>query len=104
RPAGGGPANRGGKRMAALLLAADATVTVCHSKTRDLAAVVGRAALLGAAGGRPEMVPGGGTNPGALGTGFGINRPAEGKLLGDVEYAPAAARAAAITPVPGGVG
>jgi methylenetetrahydrofolate dehydrogenase (NADP+)/methenyltetrahydrofolate cyclohydrolase len=87
-----------------LLLGADATVTVCHSKTRDLAAVVGRADLLVAAVGRPEMVRGDWIKPGAVVIDVGINRTAEGKLLGDVEYAPAAARAAAITPVPGGVG
>jgi methylenetetrahydrofolate dehydrogenase (NADP+)/methenyltetrahydrofolate cyclohydrolase len=87
-----------------LLLGADATVTVCHSKTRDLAAVVGRADLLVAAVGRPEMVRGEWIKPGAVVIDVGINRTAEGKLLGDVEYAPAAARAAAITPVPGGVG
>ncbi len=93
-----------GKPMAALLLGADATVTVCHSKTRDLAAAVGRADLLVAAVGRAEMIRGEWIKPGAVVIDVGINRTAEGKLLGDVEYAPAAARAAAITPVPGGVG
>ena len=99
-----GRSNMVGKPMAALLLAAGATVTVCHSKTRDLAAVVGRADLLVAAVGRPEMVRGNWIKPGAVVIDVGINRTAEGKLLGDVEYSPAAARAAAITPVPGGVG
>jgi len=99
-----GRSNMVGKPMAALLLAADATVTVCHSKTRDLAATVARADLLVAAVGRPEMIRGEWVKPGALVIDVGINRTAEGKLLGDVEYAPAAARAAAITPVPGGVG
>ena len=99
-----GRSNMVGKPMAALLLAADATVTVCHSKTRDLAATVGRADLLVAAVGRPEMIRGDWVKPGAVVIDVGINRTAEGKLLGDVEYAPAAARAAAITPVPGGVG
>ncbi len=99
-----GRSNMVGKPMAALLLAADATVTVCHSKTRDLAATVGRADLLVAAVGRPEMIRGDWIKPGAVVIDVGINRTAEGKLLGDVEYAPAAARAAAITPVPGGVG
>jgi len=99
-----GRSNMVGKPMAALLLGADATVTVCHSKTRDLAATVGRADLLVAAVGRPEMVRGEWVKPGAVVIDVGINRTAEGKLLGDVEYAAAAARASAITPVPGGVG
>jgi methylenetetrahydrofolate dehydrogenase (NADP+) / methenyltetrahydrofolate cyclohydrolase len=79
-------------------------VTVCHSKTRDLAAVVGRADLVVAAVGRAEMVRGEWIKPGAVVIDVGINRTPAGKLLGDVEYAAAAARAAAITPVPGGVG
>jgi len=99
-----GRSNMVGKPMAALLLNADATVTVCHSKTRDLAATVGRADLLVAAVGRPQMIRGDWVKPGAVVIDVGINRTAEGKLLGDVEYAGAAARAAAITPVPGGVG
>jgi len=99
-----GRSNMVGKPMAALLLNANATVTVCHSKTRDLAAAVGRADLLVAAVGRPEMIRGEWIKPGAVVIDVGINRTAEGKLLGDVQYAPAAERAAAITPVPGGVG
>ena len=99
-----GRSNMVGKPMAALLLNANATVTVCHSKTRDLAATVGGADLLVAAVGRPEMIRGEWIKPGAVVIDVGINRTAEGKLLGDVEYAAAAARAAAITPVPGGVG
>jgi methylenetetrahydrofolate dehydrogenase (NADP+) / methenyltetrahydrofolate cyclohydrolase len=99
-----GRSNMVGKPMAALLLNADATVTVCHSKTRDLAATVGRADLLVAAVGRPQMIRGDWVKPGAVVIDVGINRTAEGKLLGDVEYAAAAARAGAITPVPGGVG
>jgi methylenetetrahydrofolate dehydrogenase (NADP+)/methenyltetrahydrofolate cyclohydrolase len=79
-------------------------VTVCHSKTRDLAAVVARADLVVAAVGRAEMVRGDWIKPGAVVIDVGINRTPAGKLLGDVEYAAAAARAAAITPVPGGVG
>jgi len=93
-----------GKPMAALLTNADATVTVCHSKTRDLAAVVSRADLVVAAVGRPEMIRGEWIKPGAVVIDVGINRRDDGKLLGDVEFAPAAARASAITPVPGGVG
>src|SRR5580704_4357034 len=93
-----------GRPMAALLTNADATVTVCHSKTRDLAAVVSRADLLVAAVGRPEMIRGAWIKPGAVVIDVGINRRDDGKLLGDVEFAAAAARASAITPVPGGVG
>ncbi len=99
-----GRSNMVGKPMAALLLAADATVTSCHSKTRDLAAVVGRADVVVAAVGRPEMVRGEWIKPGAVVIDVGINRREDGKLLGDVEFAGAAARARAITPVPGGVG
>jgi len=99
-----GRSNMVGKPMAALLLGADATVTICHSKTRDLAATVARADLVVAAVGRAEMVRGDWIKPGAVVIDVGINRTPEGKLLGDVEYAAAAARAAAITPVPGGVG
>jgi len=99
-----GRSNMVGKPMAALLLNADATVTVCHSKTRDLAAVVARADLVVAAVGRAEMVRGDWIKPGAVVIDVGINRTPAGKLLGDVEYAAAAARAAAITPVPGGIG
>jgi len=93
-----------GKPMAALLTNADATATVCHSKTRDLADVVSRADLVVAAVGRPEMVRGAWIKPGAVVIDGGISRRDDGKLLGDVEFAPAAARASAITPVPGGVG
>ena len=99
-----GRSNMVGKPMAALLLGADATVTVCHSRTRDLAAVVGRADLVVAAVGRAEMIRGEWIKPGAVVIDVGINRTPEGKLLGDVEFAGAAARASAITPVPGGVG
>ena len=99
-----GRSNMVGKPMAALLLGADATVTVCHSRTRDLAAVVGRADLVVAAVGRAEMIRGDWIKPGAVVIDVGINRTPEGKLLGDVEFAGAAARASAITPVPGGVG
>jgi methylenetetrahydrofolate dehydrogenase (NADP+)/methenyltetrahydrofolate cyclohydrolase len=99
-----GRSNMVGKPMAALLTNANATVTLCHSKTRDLAAVVGGADLVVAAVGRPEMVRGAWIKPGAVVIDVGINRRADGKLLGDVEFAPAAERASAITPVPGGVG
>jgi methylenetetrahydrofolate dehydrogenase (NADP+)/methenyltetrahydrofolate cyclohydrolase len=99
-----GRSNIVGKPMAALLIAADATVTVCHSKTRDLPGVVGGADVVIAAVGRPEMVKGAWIRPGATVIDVGVNRQASGKLLGDVEFAAAAERAAAITPVPGGVG
>ena len=99
-----GRSNMVGKPMAALLTNANATVTLCHSKTRDLAGVVGRADLVVAAVGRAEMVRGAWIKPGAVVIDVGINRQESGKLLGDVEFAPAAERASAITPVPGGVG
>jgi methylenetetrahydrofolate dehydrogenase (NADP+) / methenyltetrahydrofolate cyclohydrolase len=99
-----GRSNMVGKPMAALLTNANATVTLCHSKTRDLGAVVGGGDLVVAAVGRPEMVRGAWIKPGAVVIDVGINRRDDGKLLGDVEFAAAAARASAITPVPGGVG
>ena len=109
-----GRSNIVGKPMAQLLLAENCTVTIAHSRTRDLAATVGRAEIVVAAVGKAEMVRGDWIKPGALVIDVGINRvPGEGlnaqgqpktKLVGDVEYVAAAARAAAITPVPGGVG
>ncbi len=93
-----------GKPLAALLLGADCTVTVAHSKTRDLPAVCRQADILIAAVGRPEMVRGGWVKPGAVVIDVGINRKADGKLVGDVAFAEAAEVAGAITPVPGGVG
>jgi methylenetetrahydrofolate dehydrogenase (NADP+)/methenyltetrahydrofolate cyclohydrolase len=99
-----GRSNMVGKPMVALLTGADATVTACHSKTRDLAGAVGRADVVVAAVGRAEMIRGAWIKPGAVVIDVGINRQPSGKLLGDVEFAPAAARASAITPVPGGVG
>jgi methylenetetrahydrofolate dehydrogenase (NADP+)/methenyltetrahydrofolate cyclohydrolase len=99
-----GRSNIVGKPMAALLIAADATVTVCHSKTRDLPGVVRRADLVIAAVGRAEMIKGDWIKPGAVVIDVGMNRGADGKLVGDVDTAAAAARASAITPVPGGVG
>jgi methylenetetrahydrofolate dehydrogenase (NADP+)/methenyltetrahydrofolate cyclohydrolase len=99
-----GRSNIVGRPMAALLLAADATVTIAHSRTRDLAAECRRAEILIAAVGRAEMVKGDWVSPGATVIDVGINRTAEGRLVGDVAYAEAAAVAGAITPVPGGVG
>jgi methylenetetrahydrofolate dehydrogenase (NADP+)/methenyltetrahydrofolate cyclohydrolase len=93
-----------GKPMAALLTNADATVTVAHSRTRDLAEEVGRADVVIAAIGRPEMIKGAWIKEGAVVIDVGINRLPSGKLVGDVEFAAAAERARAITPVPGGVG
>ncbi|MEO8969794.1 MAG: bifunctional methylenetetrahydrofolate dehydrogenase/methenyltetrahydrofolate cyclohydrolase FolD [Solirubrobacteraceae bacterium] len=92
-----------GKPLAALLLAENATVTTCHSRTRDLEGVCRRADVLIAAVGRPEMVTGSWIKPGATVIDVGINRTAAG-LVGDVEFASAAAVAGLITPVPGGVG
>jgi methylenetetrahydrofolate dehydrogenase (NADP+)/methenyltetrahydrofolate cyclohydrolase len=93
-----------GRPVAALLTAADATVTVAHSRTRDLAAECRRADLLVAATGRAEMVRGDWIAPGAVVIDVGINRLPDGRLVGDVAYAEALAVAGAITPVPGGVG
>lgn len=109
-----GRSNIVGKPMAQLLLAESCTVTLAHSRTRDLAAQVRRADIVVAAVGRPHMIKGDWIKPGALVIDVGINRiTGEGldaagrprtKLVGDVDYAEAAKQAAAITPVPGGVG
>jgi methylenetetrahydrofolate dehydrogenase (NADP+)/methenyltetrahydrofolate cyclohydrolase len=109
-----GRSNIVGKPMAQLLLARHCTVTIAHSRTRDLAGVARRADILVAAVGQPEMVRGDWVKPGAIVIDVGINRVAgEGvdangkaktRLVGDVAYAEAAVRAGAITPVPGGVG
>ncbi|MBP0464072.1 bifunctional methylenetetrahydrofolate dehydrogenase/methenyltetrahydrofolate cyclohydrolase FolD [Roseomonas sp. PWR1] len=93
-----------GRPMAQLLLGADATVTIAHSRTRDLPGECRRAEVLVAAVGRPEMVRADWIAPGAVVVDVGINRLADGRLVGDVAYAEAAAVAGAITPVPGGVG
>ncbi len=99
-----GRSNLVGRPVAALLLAADATVTVAHSRTRDLAAECRRADVLVAAVGRPEMVRGDWLRPGAVVIDVGINRLADGRLVGDVAFDESVAVASAITPVPGGVG
>jgi methylenetetrahydrofolate dehydrogenase (NADP+)/methenyltetrahydrofolate cyclohydrolase len=103
-----GRSNIVGKPLAQLLLAEDATVTVTHSKTRDLPAVCRRADLLVAALGRPEMVRGDWVKPGATVIDVGINRVpgmnGKSKLVGDVNFAEVSRVAGAITPVPGGVG
>jgi methylenetetrahydrofolate dehydrogenase (NADP+) / methenyltetrahydrofolate cyclohydrolase len=93
-----------GRPMAALLVAADATVTIAHSRTRDLAAACRRADIVIAAVGKPEMVQGDWIKPGATVIDVGINRLPDGRLVGDVDFAACAAVAGAITPVPGGVG
>ena len=93
-----------GKPVAAMLTAADATVTVAHSRTRDLPAECRRADVLVAAVGRAELVRGDWLAPGAVVIDVGINRLEDGRLVGDVAYDEAAAVAGAITPVPGGVG
>ena len=98
-----------GKPMAQLLLAESCTVTIAHSRTKDLPAVVRRADIVVAAVGRPEMVKGGWLKPGAVVIDVGINRIAAAeagktRLVGDVDFASASAVASAITPVPGGVG
>jgi len=93
-----------GKPMAALLLAADATVTIAHSRTRDLAAECRRAEILIAAVGKPAMVRGDWIGDGATVIDVGINRLPDGKLSGDVAFGEALLVAGAITPVPGGVG
>jgi methylenetetrahydrofolate dehydrogenase (NADP+)/methenyltetrahydrofolate cyclohydrolase len=92
-----------GKPVAALLLAANATVTTCHSRTRELAAVCRRADVLVAAVGRPGLVRGDWVREGAVVIDVGTNRTDDG-LVGDVQFTAAAERARLITPVPGGVG
>ena len=103
-----GRSNIVGKPMALLLLGDHATVTIAHSRTRDLPAVVRRADIVVAAVGRPEMIRGDWIKPGATVIDVGINRiptdDGKGRLVGDVAYDEAAQVAAAITPVPGGVG
>lgn len=93
-----------GKPVAHLLLAAHATVTIAHSRTRDLAAEVARAEIVIAAVGRPKFIEGGWFAEGAAVIDVGINRMDNGKLCGDVDFDRAVERVGAITPVPGGVG
>jgi methylenetetrahydrofolate dehydrogenase (NADP+)/methenyltetrahydrofolate cyclohydrolase len=103
-----GRSNIVGKPMAALLLAENCTVTLVHSRSRDIPALLRRADILVAAVGRPEMVRGDWIKPGAVVIDVGINRievpGGKAKLVGDVAFAEAQGIAAAITPVPGGVG
>ena len=93
-----------GKPMALLLLHAGATVTICHSKTRDLAAMTRQADILVAAVGRPRLITAPMVRQGAVVIDVGINRLPDGKLVGDVDFAGVSEVAARITPVPGGVG
>lgn len=99
-----GRSNIVGKPMAALLLQADGTVTVCHSKTRDLAAVTREADILVAAVGKPHFITADMVKEGAVVIDVGVNRVAEKKLLGDVDFEAVEKKASFITPVPGGVG
>ena len=99
-----GRSNIVGKPAAMLLLGKNATVTICHSKTRNLEEICASADILVAAVGRAGFVTGDMVKPGAVVINVGINRGAEGKLHGDVDFEAAAEKAAWITPVPGGVG
>ena len=99
-----GRSNIVGKPQAMLLLHENGTVTICHSKTKDLAEVVKRADILVAAVGKPNFITGDMIKPGAVVIDVGINRIAEKKLVGDVDFESAEKIAGAITPVPGGVG
>jgi len=99
-----GRSNTVGKPMALMLLQADATVTVCHSRTPDLGAHTRQADVVVAAVGRAGTLTAGMVKPGAVVIDVGMNRSAEGKLCGDVDFAGVAEVAGAITPVPGGVG
>ncbi len=99
-----GRSNIVGKPMAAMLLERHATVTIAHSRTQDLGGEVARADIVVAAIGKAELVKGAWIKQGAVVVDVGMNRLEDGRLVGDVEYAEAARRASAITPVPGGVG
>jgi methylenetetrahydrofolate dehydrogenase (NADP+)/methenyltetrahydrofolate cyclohydrolase len=93
-----------GKPLAQLLLARNATVTMCHTRTRDLASHCLRADILCVAAGRPRFITGDMVKEGAVVIDVGVNRLDTGKLAGDVDFDSASKRARAITPVPGGVG
>jgi methylenetetrahydrofolate dehydrogenase (NADP+)/methenyltetrahydrofolate cyclohydrolase len=99
-----GRSNIVGKPMALLLLAQNATVTMCHSKTKDLPAVASRADVLIAAIGKPRMITADMVKEGAVVIDVGVNRLESGKLAGDVAFDEVAPKTSAITPVPGGVG
>ncbi len=99
-----GRSNIVGKPMAMLLLQANGTVTICHSRTKNLAEVTRRADILVSAVGRAGFVTADMVKEGAVVIDVGMNRNAEGKLCGDVDFAAVSEKASAITPVPGGVG
>lgn len=99
-----GRSNIVGKPLAIMLLSRNATITLCHSRTRDLAEVTKRAEILVAAAGRPEMIRGNMIREGAVVIDVGVNRLENGRLVGDVAFAEAVEKASYITPVPGGVG
>ena len=99
-----GQSNIVGRPMALELLMARCTVTICHSATRDLPRITGDADILVAAVGKPQFVQGNWVKAGAILIDVGVNRTAEGKLVGDVDFEAARERASWITPVPGGVG
>lgn len=99
-----GRSNLVGRPLAMLLEQANCTVTVCHSRTRDLPRIVGRSDIVVAAIGRPEHVLGEWVRDGAVVIDVGVNRLEDGSLVGDVQYGAASSHASAITPVPGGVG
>jgi methylenetetrahydrofolate dehydrogenase (NADP+)/methenyltetrahydrofolate cyclohydrolase len=99
-----GQSNIVGRPMALELLAARCTITVCHSRTKDLPQKIANADIVVAAVGRPNFIRGEWIKPGALVIDVGINRLEDGSLCGDVDFAGASERAAWITPVPGGLG
>lgn len=99
-----GRSNIVGKPLALMLLQADATVTVCHSKTKDLASITRQADVLISAVGRPGFITADMVREGTIIIDVGINRNEDGKLCGDVDFTAVAEKASAITPVPGGVG
>lgn len=99
-----GRSNLVGRPVAALLEQANATVTVCHSRTRNLAEIISRSDIVVAAIGRPDYIEGAWIKEGAVVIDVGVNRMDDGTLRGDVAFDAAKARASAITPVPGGVG
>ncbi len=99
-----GVSNHVGRPMGLELLLAGCTVTSCHRHTKDLAGIVSQADLVVAAVGKPGLIKGEWIKPGAVVVDIGINRLADGRLVGDIEFAVAKTRASYITPVPGGVG
>jgi methylenetetrahydrofolate dehydrogenase (NADP+)/methenyltetrahydrofolate cyclohydrolase len=99
-----GRSNIVGKPMALMLLARNATVTICHTRTRDLACVTRRADILVAAAGKAQMITGDMVKDGVVVIDVGTNRTDTGKLVGDVDFAAVSVKASYITPVPGGVG